>query len=621
MKFSFSTESQDTFLRRLAAAFLYFLCLIAFYIDIGEDMGAGYFLPIALPVMALLVLTQAGTKLSLFDKRGFGHLFAGLAWASAFPLCYAWTFSKVWYQSLICYDFLTGTAIFVFLLGLSAVLARLARTDKEVWAAAGFLALLDLLAIVVPFIEYGYYIIFWHSLSPASLMAIYLTNWHESLDFIQSNVGTARAMLITAVLLLCLYGAARLNRALLRATQEKCRAEGMRPGKRHFSYTATATALIGLFLLFWYVPQTSFSRQLENVLDYVEETQMYSLGHEERYDALNIDQREALPMKAPGTVIIVVGESASRNYMKAYTPDFPYEDTPWLSAHLQDRDFDVMTHAYSSWTQTVPSLQRALTEQSQYNGKEFFDSTSIIDVAKRAGYDTYWFSNQGRYGQFDSAVTLVAKTADHAEWTDDTYDLSDKYDETLLKYLKTIDPQKNNFIVFHIMGSHIYYNNRYPTEFNQWHGESEVTSVESYANSIHYTDYILQQIFDYAQKNLNLTAMVYFSDHGENLKISHNPDIFTYDMVRIPFFVYLSPAYQEALPGRSATLRFHRGRYFTNDMLYNTICGLLNAPSDRYDAREDLTSPDYAYTKENLTTMLGEQNLTDDPEGGEETGF
>ena len=131
----------------------------------------------------------------------------------------------------------------------------------------------------------------------------------------------------------------------------------------------------------------------------------------------------------------------------------------------------------------------------------------------------------------------------------------------------------------------------------------------------------MSQVFDYAQKNLNLRAMVYFSDHGENLEISHNPDVFSYDMVRIPMFIYLSPEYQQALPGRTRAIRYHRSRYFTNDMLYDTISGLLNAPSSRYIEAQDLTSPNYAYTRANLTTMLGQQTLTDDPKGGTEQGF
>ena len=604
-----STAQQDTLIRQLVYAAIYFLCLIAFYINIGQDMGAGYFLPILVPMVAVLMLMQHATALPLFTKTGLVHLFAGLGWATAFPLLYTWTYNSVWYQSLICFDAVIGTAIWVTLTGLTGVLAK--APGRKVWAA--LLAVLDFLFLAVPFIQYAYYCIVWHCLSPASLMALYLTNWRESIDFIESNVGVVPACIIIAGFIIFLALAARINCAFLRK---------MAPTRTDTRFgTSLLLVLLGAEALLYYLPQSSFGELVTDVTTYVEQTQSYGNGHDERYESLDIDGTQTLPSRAPGTVIVVVGESASRDYMHAFTPDFPYEDTPWLDSQLGNPDFNVFTNAYSSWSQTVPVLQRALTEQSQYNDKEFFESTSILDVAKKSGYTTYWFSNQGRYGQYDSAITLVAKTADRAEWTDDSYNFSDKYDDTLLWYLTQVDPNTNNFIVLHIMGSHIYYNNRYPTEFNQWHGDSEVTSPESYANSIHYTDYILSQVFDYAQKNLNLRAMVYFSDHGENLEISHNPDVFSYDMVRIPMFIYLSPEYQQALPGRTRAIRYHRSRYFTNDMLYDTISGLLNAPSSRYIEAQDLTSPNYAYTRANLTTMLGQQTLTDDPKGGTEQGF
>lgn len=604
-----STAQQDTLIRQLVYAAIYFLCLIAFYINIGQDMGAGYFLPILVPMVAVLMLQQHATSLPLFTKTGLVHLFAGLGWATAFPLLYTWTYNSVWYQSLICFDAVIGTAIWVTLTGLTGVLAK-APLKK---LSAALLAVLDFLFLAVPFIQYAYYCIVWHCLSPASLMALYLTNWRESIDFIESNVGIVPACIIIAGFVIFLALAARVNYAFLR------KMASTRTDTRFG--TSMLLVLLGAAALLYYLPQSSFGELVTDVTTYVEQTQSYGNGHDERYESLDIDGTQTLPSRAPGTVIVVVGESASRDYMHAFTPDFPYEDTPWLDSQLGNPDFNVFTNAYSSWSQTVPVLQRALTEQSQYNDKEFFESTSILDVAKKSGYTTYWFSNQGRYGQYDSAITLVAKTADRAEWTDDSYNFSDKYDDTLLWYLTQVDPNTNNFIVLHIMGSHIYYNNRYPTEFNQWHGDSEVTSPESYANSIHYTDYILSQVFDYAQKNLNLRAMVYFSDHGENLEISHNPDVFSYDMVRIPMFIYLSPEYQQALPGRTRAIRYHRSRYFTNDMLYDTISGLLNAPSSRYIEAQDLTSPNYAYMRANLTTMLGQQTLTDDPKGGTEQGF
>lgn len=602
-----STERQDRLIRWLTAAGIYYICLIAFYIDIGQDMGAEYFIPVFLPVMLALVLVQYGTRVPLFSWATLPNLFTGLAWCSAFPLLYTWTYQQDWYMSKICFDFLVGTSLFLLLTALEGALFQLGH-EKLI---AALMALLNLFGIVIPFIQYAYYFIVWHCLSPASLMALYLTNWRESIDFIESNVGVVPACFIIAGLALFLYACWRGHMAFARRLEREDSTAG-RMG-------ALALLVIGsLVSLWWYVPQTSIADLWNDVDTYVKQTQTYSLNYEERFASLSIEGTQTLAAKSPGTVIVVIGESASRNYMKAFTKDYAYDDTPWQSQQEANPDFLFFQNAYSSWSQTVPVLQRALTEQSQYNDKEFFNSASILDVAKKSGYDTYWFSNQGRYGQYDSAITLVAKTADHAEWTDDSYNFSDKYDETLLPYLMQVDPNKNNFIVLHIMGSHIYYNNRYPEGFNKFQGEegsSTMTSEASYANSILYTDYILSQVFDYAKKNLNLQAMVYFSDHGENLTISHNPDVFSFDMVRIPMWIYLSPSYQAALPGRTATLRSHESRYFTNDMLYDTVCGLLNAPSEHYDPGQDFTSTAYRFNRDNLTTMLGQYKLSADPDG------
>ena len=371
--------------------------------------------------------------------------------------------------------------------------------------------------------------------------------------------------------------------------------------------------------MIYYVPQNSLAGLWKNVTDYVAEMQQYEVGHSERVNNLQINAADTLAAKSTGTIIFVIGESASRSYMRAFNPNFEFDDTPELSAKMREgfdkNGFIVYPNIYSCWSQTVPVLQRVLTEQSQYNEKEFYDSTSIIDAARKAGYKTYWFSNQGRYGEYDSAITIVAKTADVSEWTDDAYDFSDKYDITLMKYLEKLDGSANNFVVLHLMGSHIYYNNRYPKDFKRWvteDGTGMATAAPSYANTILYTDYVLSQIYEYAAKNLNLQAMIYFSDHGENLQISHNPDVFSFDMVRIPMFIYLSPDYRQTLPERAAALYNHRDEYFTNDMLYDTICGIMNAPSNRYEVRQDFSSADYGFTRETLTTMLGRYKLTDD---------
>lgn len=610
----------------LLCAGLYYYLGEVFYIDIGQPAAPQYFLPPIPITIALLWLIQYASRTELFNRRHLPNLLTGIAWLVMFPLLFTWTYQRQWFMSLIYYDFAVGTAIFIFLTSALIIF----RSPLTICA-------LNLIFWLIPLVELIYYCMTWHCLSPASLMAIYLTNWHESIEFIRAMIGfpTVTMILLTIGIFLWLTfkSHAKFLRSLTFDTEK---------------ISAATIALIGSFAaLIFYMPQTSMVGLWKTVTDYAEQTQRYSQNRAERLADLNIDAANALPAKVKGTVIFVIGESASRDYMHAYNPNF-FDNTPWLDSKLEknfptpklpddakinpdykstddntpdlthaDGKFIIFQNVYASWTQTVPVLQRALTEQSQYNDKEFFDSVSIVDVARKAGYKTYWFSNQGRYGEFDSAITLVAKTSDVSEWTDDTFDFSELEDEILLKFFDRVDPNENNFIVFHLMGSHIYYNSRYPRRFKKWltaDGTRMMLAAPSYANSILYTDFVLSKIFDYAAANLNLQAMIYFSDHGEDLEISHNPDVFRFEMLRVPMFIWLSPEYEKFFPDKVLTLENNRKKHFTNDMFYDTLCGLINAPSNRYDSGQDFSSAEYRFTRDTLTTMLGQHKLTEDTE-------
>ena len=608
------------------AALYYYLCEV-FYIDIGQPAAPQYFLPPIPATIALLWLIQYASGTEIFNRRHLPNLMTGLAWCATFPLLYTWTYQRQWFMSLIYYDFAVGTAIFILLTS-AMILLR----------SPLIICVLNLIFWLIPLTEIIYYCMTWHCLSPASLMALYLTNWHEAGEFIRAMIGIPTAAIIFLAIGFFMRLAFKSHKKFLRTlTLDRKK------------ICAAVIALVGsLSALIYYAPQTSMAGLWKTVTDYAAQTQLYSQNRAERLADLKIDAAQTLPAKLKGTVIFVIGESASRTYMHAYNPDFPFDDTPWLDSKLEkispipnlpddakinpdykatadntpnltpaQGKFIIFRNVYASWTQTVPVLQRALTEQSQYNGKEFFDAVSIVDAARKAGFKTYWFSNQGRYGEFDSAITLVAKTADVSEWSDDTFDFSELEDEVLLKFFERVNPAENNFIVLHLMGSHIYYNSRYPRAFKKWvtrDGTGMMLAAPSYANSILYTDFVLSKIFDYARANLNLQAMIYFSDHGEDLEISHNPDVFRFEMLRVPMFMYFSPDYEKIFPDKVAVLESRRAEYFTNDMFYDTFCGIINAQSNRYDAAQDFSAAEYKFTRETLTTMLGQHKLTEDKE-------
>ena len=127
-----------------------------------------------------------------------------------------------------------------------------------------------------------------------------------------------------------------------------------------------------------------------------------------------------------------------------------------------------------------------------------------------------------------------------------------------------------------------------------------------------YTDYFLSQVYEYAKNNLNLEAMVYFSDHGANPNKIRYPDPVGFVSLRIPLFVYLSDDYRKTYPVAAAALTAHKNSYFTNDLIYDMMCGILNVTSPAYDPANSLASPNYKWTRETLRTRLGQKKLTED---------
>ncbi len=96
------------------------------------------------------------------------------------------------------------------------------------------------------------------------------------------------------------------------------------------------------------------------------------------------------------------------------------------------------------------------------------------------------------------------------------------YDINLLNYLKTADFKNPTFMVLHQSGSHSPYAEHYPDQFNFFtNGKTESfqqTQIDTYDNSVRYTDYVLGQIVQTVRQKANRpTLLIFTSDHGESL--------------------------------------------------------------------------------------------------------
>ncbi len=273
---------------------------------------------------------------------------------------------------------------------------------------------------------------------------------------------------------------------------------------------------------------------------YIQTVQRAEREHGEAVKKLHLTNgaAQALPQKLPGTVIFIIGESENRDHMSAFNLSYPAKTTPWLDRKSEEADFILLSNGYANYPQTTPSLEMALTGVNQYNHQKLETAFNIVDVAKAAGYDTWWLSNQSKMGDGTTATGLVASWTDHHAWTK------------------------------HPMGD-----------------DMDV---------------------------LNLQALDYSSDHGEDMVYSHGAGKFTYDMVRIPVFFYLSPDYMQMYAEKADNLQKNKNEIFTNDLLYDTISGMMAAENSQYEERYDLFSNSYKLPLDMALTKHGQERIDGD---------
>ena len=601
LPFSLAKAGHTFFYLLCIFAVIYALCVQwAFNISLGlgpdniEDMTLGL-----IPATASVVLSLALYWKHLSIASILPTTIIGISWIITGPLLsYNTLITKNTVYLNNIYDIYVGLYFFAILFCLNMAFNQ--YVHRKI-AAIG-MTVLQFAAFFIIALQWVYFALYNSCITTSGALLIFQTGPAETLEYFHS-LGILRILGIAALLLLCIGGLFWINYKQPQLPKTKLYHKVL-PIISLFIMIPSIGALQEEVL-----PEAFPIRTFLDTHDYMKRSSLYAENHDTKF--ANLQAVQLNPANYPNTVIMIIGESETRTLMNAYDPNH-VPNTPWLTSEKQNPDFTLFTNAYSCVWYTVPVLEHALTESNFYNNKEFNQSISIIDMAKKAGYKTYWFSNQGSVGVADTPISLVANTANVAEWVD--RDLKEStLDGALLQFLQRVDPNEKNFIVLHLMGSHIEYRNRYPAEFQHFN-DGKVNEQADFDNTVLYTDWVLSQIFDYAQKNLTLDAMIYFSDHGSDPDTGRQPDGASFKVLRIPMFCYLSKEYQRRNPQIAATVKAHKDKYFTNDLEYEFVCGILNMQSPNYDPSYSLASPQWKLERKDLVTRFGKTSLMEDTE-------
>lgn len=206
-------------------------------------------------------------------------------------------------------------------------------------------------------------------------------------------------------------------------------------------------------------------------------------------------------------VVLILGESARRDALSLY--GLQYQTSPFAEAREASMlVYDSAVAPSHSTLFAVPPLlcvtpivPAIAPDDMAYN---IINLANLTDV-----WETYWISNQGKFGVFDSEIGIIAEFAHHQSWVVQSW----QYDEVLLPYLDTVlrDGSAKRFIVLHLVGSHMLAKERYPERFAQF--ELSDQELSNYYNSILYTDYIIEEVVRRVEDEASV--VIYVSDHAQ----------------------------------------------------------------------------------------------------------
>ncbi|MFM4677432.1 phosphoethanolamine transferase [Aeromonas media] len=327
------------------------------------------------------------------------------------------------------------------------------------------------------------------------------------------------------------------------------------------------------------------------------------------YEQIGTDARVVAKSDKPTLMFLVVGETArSQNYsLNGYqkeTNGFTMKE-PALVSFRDVRSCGTATAV------SVPCMFSNLTRR-EYDETLAKSRDGLLDVLQHAGVSVLWKENDGGCkGVCNHVPTLEIEPKTFPEYCEG----DSCYDEVLLQGLDQQiagmkGKQGSKLVAFHLMGSHgpTYYR-RYPAADRVFLPDCPRSDIENcsneelvntYDNTIRYTDKVLSQLIDKlktleSQYNVGL---VYLSDHGESLgamglylhgtPYKFAPD----DQTRVPLLTWFSPQLQRDRQLDQDCLRQEAGsKRFSHDNLFHSMLGIMDVQTQAYDGKLDMFKP------------------------------
>ncbi|MGV9003589.1 phosphoethanolamine transferase [Flavobacterium sp.] len=290
-------------------------------------------------------------------------------------------------------------------------------------------------------------------------------------------------------------------------------------------------------------------------------------------------------------VVFILGESVRADHLELNGYD--RKTTPLLAAR---KDIISFPNTYTPLTYTAISVPQILTNATltdDYSAPKY----SLIDVLNHANIPTNWIGNQTP----EKSYEVFINQSRFKTLTDELHsELSFKkaHDGTMIPVFTTVfTPHKKQFTTIHMMGSHWWYETRYPAAFRKFTpvikskhipSNSKEEMINSYDNTILYLDYFVDAIIKAVERTDSNTIVIYLSDHGEilgennqwlhaqNGASSENPAL----------FIWSSAKFKEQHPAIIKKLNAIKNKKTNLDFFFPSMLHLFKIEGIKYDQQK-----------------------------------
>lgn len=361
---------------------------------------------------------------------------------------------------------------------------------------------------------------------------------------------------------------------------------------------------LGIGIRFYEQSVTSIS--LSAYIDYREFTDLLSKNITRKtsdyFTNVSNNDKEAL-------YVVIVGESTSRRNMGIY--GYYRNTNPELTQ--MKSELYLFNQVISPRTHTILSLDRIFS-MADYKNPNHNELGTVFQLANQAGFKTYWLSNQQPIGANESLVSIYAKATNEQHFITKNPEKNYQPDEILFPILDnairdTSSPKKVIFV--HLKGTHLYYKDSYPSEFEYFNDTPKTAfpskeahqTINDYDNSVRYNDFIVAEIIRKVKKSNKNSFVLYFSDHGDDVyqdtnSFGHYESIGSNAMYQIPYIVWLSDKYKQ-----NSAINFdkylHR-KYILEDFIHS-FANLTKIQFDQFQPKKSIFNDKFIYKKRTIS--------------------